>query len=107
MQQLDVATGYFTQIAENGRDAELVMQARNRIGELYYEREMYKEALEQTLQSIAHLNGDYLMAAKARAAKCEYKLGNLARGDALAEEFRRNFTRNDLRPRSTMNAGSC
>ncbi|HOX87013.1 MAG TPA: tetratricopeptide repeat protein [bacterium] len=97
MQQLDVATGYFTQIAENGRDAELVMQARNRIGELYYEREMYKEALEQTLQSIAHLNGDYLMAAKARAAKCEYKLGNLARGDALAEEFRRNFTRNDLK----------
>ncbi|MBN1543057.1 tetratricopeptide repeat protein [candidate division KSB1 bacterium] len=96
LQQRDAAIGLLEQLADYGKDPEQVMEARNRIADLYFQQERYKKALDYTIASFRYLQDRHLATAKARAAQCEYKLGNLSRGDALAEELKKSGGSADL-----------
>jgi tetratricopeptide (TPR) repeat protein len=95
MGKLDAALGHFQELAEHYPESALAQKGRLQSARLYFDREEYQKARDIYNRQIPNLSGSFKRTAEEYRIRCEYRLGNLSRGDQLMQSFR---SQNDNRP---------
>ncbi len=91
MGKLDAALGHFQELAEHYPESELAQKGRLQSARLYFDREEYQTARDIYNRQIPNLMGSFQRTAKEYRIRCEYRLGNLSRGDQLLQSFRSRY----------------
>ncbi|MBN1997798.1 tetratricopeptide repeat protein [candidate division KSB1 bacterium] len=91
LNHLDMALGYFEELIRTFPKDSLAQSASVRAGDIYYDRGLFDKALSRYIQVGDSVHQDLKITSKAKQILCEYKLGNVVRASAMAEQFEREF----------------